>query len=175
MSHVASWNGLDGECVDRSVVHHAEHTLATDRYNFDMSTAYQAVAYSVRDYLVESFRDTKAHYVKEDPKRVYYLSLEFLMGRSLLNSLMNLDLEHPYKEALEEIGFKLEDLVEEHGIASPDEDDALDSREVSLVQIGGGEVDEGLVVVRTVRAALLEGVVQPEALVPQLEVLLEEL
>jgi starch phosphorylase len=94
-------------------VHHAEHTLATDRYNFDMSTAYQAVAYSVRDYLVESFRDTKAHYVKEDPKRVYYLSLEFLMGRSLLNSLMNLDLEHPYKEALEEIGFKLEDLVEE--------------------------------------------------------------
>ena len=94
-------------------MHHAEHTLATDRYNFDMSTAYQAVAYSVRDYLVESFRDTKAHYVKEDPKRVYYLSLEFLMGRSLLNSLMNLDLEHPYKEALEEIGFKLEDLVEE--------------------------------------------------------------
>jgi starch phosphorylase len=97
----------------RSVVHHAEHTLATDRYNFDMGTAYQSVAYSVRDYLVESFRDTKAHYVKEDPKRVYYLSLEFLMGRSLLNSLMNLDLEKPYKEALDEIGFKLEDLVEE--------------------------------------------------------------
>ena len=99
-------------CVfSRSVVHHAEHTLATDRYNFDMNTAYQSVAYSVRDYLVESLRDTKAHYVKEDPKRVYYLSLEFLMGRSLLNSLMNLDLEKPYKEALEEIGFKLEDLV----------------------------------------------------------------
>lgn len=78
-----------------------------------MSTAYQAVAYSVRDYLVESFRDTKAHYVKEDPKRVYYLSLEFLMGRSLLNSLMNLDLQHPYKDALQEIGYKLEDLIEE--------------------------------------------------------------
>jgi hypothetical protein len=97
----------------RSIVHHAEHTLATDRYNFDSGTAYQAVAYSVRDYLVESFRDTKAHYMKEDPKRVYYLSLEFLMGRSLLNSLMNLDLEKPYKEALEEIGYKLEDMVEE--------------------------------------------------------------
>ena len=92
----------------RSVVHHAEHTLATDRYNFDDGTAYQAVALSVRDHLVESLRDTKAHYLKEDPKRVYYLSLEFLMGRSLLNSLMNLDLEKPYKEALEEIGYKLE-------------------------------------------------------------------
>ena len=103
----------DKTSIQKSVVHHAEHTLATDRYNFDMNTAYQSVAYSVRDYLVESLRDTKAHYVKEDPKRVYYLSLEFLMGRSLLNSLMNLDLEKPYKEALEEIGFKLEDLVEE--------------------------------------------------------------
>jgi glucan phosphorylase len=92
----------------RSVVHHAEHTLATDRYNFDDGTAYQAVALSVRDHLVESLRDTKAHYVKEDPKRVYYLSLEFLMGRSLLNSLMNLDLQKPYKEALEEIGYDLE-------------------------------------------------------------------
>jgi len=51
--------------------------------------------------------------MKEDPKRVYYLSLEFLMGRSLLNSLMNLDLQAPYKEALQEIGYKLEDLVEE--------------------------------------------------------------
>ncbi|KAJ1487587.1 hypothetical protein T484DRAFT_1744944 [Baffinella frigidus] len=99
--------------IQKSVVHHAEHTLATDRYNFDDGTAYQAVALSVRDHLVESLRDTKAHYLKEDPKRVYYLSLEFLMGRSLLNSLMNLDLEKPYKEALEEIGYKLEDMVEQ--------------------------------------------------------------
>lgn len=89
-------------------MHHAEHTLATDRYNFDKETAYQAVAMSVRDYLVESLRDTKAHYLKEDPKRVYYLSLEFLMGRSLLNALMNLDLTEPYREALEEIGYSLE-------------------------------------------------------------------
>jgi len=109
----SSYKPADKTSIQKSVVHHAEHTLATDRYNFDMGTAYQAVAYSVRDYLVESFRDTKAHYVKEDPKRVYYLSLEFLMGRSLLNSLMNLDLQAPYKEALQEIGFKLEDLVEE--------------------------------------------------------------
>jgi glucan phosphorylase len=46
--------------------------------------------------------------VKEDPKRVYYLSLEFLMGRSLLNALMNLDLDKPYAEALSELGYKLE-------------------------------------------------------------------
>jgi len=109
----STYKPADKTSIQKSVVHHAEHTLATDRYNFDEHTAYQSVALSVRDYLVESLRDTKAHYLKQDPKRVYYLSLEFLMGRSLLNSLMNLDLQKPYKEALEEIGFKLEDLVEQ--------------------------------------------------------------
>jgi len=108
-----TYKAADKTSIQKSVVHHAEHTLATDRYNFDDQSAYQAVALSLRDYLVESLRDTKAHYLKEDPKRVYYLSLEFLMGRSLLNALMNLDLTKPYKEALEEIGYKLEDLVEE--------------------------------------------------------------
>ena len=88
----------------RSVVHHAEHTLATDRYNFDDGTAYQAVALSVRDHLVESLRDTKAHYVKEDPKRVYYLSMEFLMGRSLMNSVYNLGVKDQYSEAVRQLG-----------------------------------------------------------------------
>eukprot|EP00281_Chroomonas_sp_CCMP1168_P020312 CAMPEP_0206226596 /NCGR_PEP_ID=MMETSP0047_2-20121206/8180_1 /ASSEMBLY_ACC=CAM_ASM_000192 /TAXON_ID=195065 /ORGANISM="Chroomonas mesostigmatica_cf, Strain CCMP1168" /LENGTH=893 /DNA_ID=CAMNT_0053649703 /DNA_START=88 /DNA_END=2769 /DNA_ORIENTATION=+ len=104
---------VDKESIQRSVVHHVEHTLAADRYNFDDRTAYSAVALSVRDHLVESLRDTKTHYVKEDPKRVYYLSLEFLMGRSLLNALMNLDLDKPYAEALAELGYKLEDMVEQ--------------------------------------------------------------
>eukprot|EP00284_Hemiselmis_tepida_P013683 CAMPEP_0174937548 /NCGR_PEP_ID=MMETSP1355-20121228/60771_1 /TAXON_ID=464990 /ORGANISM="Hemiselmis tepida, Strain CCMP443" /LENGTH=842 /DNA_ID=CAMNT_0016184403 /DNA_START=3 /DNA_END=2531 /DNA_ORIENTATION=- len=104
---------VDKESIQRSVVHHVEHTLAADRYNFDDRTAYNAVALSVRDHLVESLRDTKSHYVKEDPKRVYYLSLEFLMGRSLLNALMNLDLEKPYRAALEEIGYHLEDMVDQ--------------------------------------------------------------
>jgi glycogen phosphorylase len=89
-------------------VHHVEHTLACDRYNFDDRSAYKATALSVRDYLVESLRDTKSNYFKQDAKRVCYLSLEFLMGRSLLNCLMNLDLQKPYKEALEELGYKLE-------------------------------------------------------------------
>lgn len=52
--------------------------------------------------------------VKEDPKRVYYLSLEFLMGRSLLNALMNLDLDKPYAEALAELGYKLEVKITVH-------------------------------------------------------------
>ena len=47
-----------------------------------------------------------------DPKRVYYLSMEFLMGRSLLNALYNTDVAEQYKEALQELGYNLETLVE---------------------------------------------------------------
>ncbi|EFN50532.1 hypothetical protein CHLNCDRAFT_138754, partial [Chlorella variabilis] len=53
-------------------------------------------------------------YIKEvDPKRIYYLSMEFLMGRSLLNALNNLDVKDQYTEAIEELGYKLEKLVEQ--------------------------------------------------------------
>lgn len=51
-------------------------------------------------------------FVREmDPKRVYYISMEFLMGRSLLNSLFNLDVKDAYTEALRELGYNLETLV----------------------------------------------------------------
>lgn len=62
----------------------------------------------VQHHFQEVFADRSYPTVKEDPKRVYYLSLEFLMGRSLLNALMNLDLDKPYAEALQELGYKME-------------------------------------------------------------------
>ncbi len=58
----------------------------------------------MRDRLIESWNDTNQHYREVDPKRVYYLSMEFLMGRSLLNSLYNLDLKETYTEALQQLG-----------------------------------------------------------------------
>jgi glucan phosphorylase len=64
----------------------------------------QAASLSVRDRLIESWNDTNQHYREVDPKRVYYLSMEFLMGRSLLNSLYNLDLKETYTEALQQLG-----------------------------------------------------------------------
>lgn len=51
------------------------------------------------------------HYRELDPKRVYYISMEFLMGRSLLNSLFNLDVKDTYTEALKELGYDLETLI----------------------------------------------------------------
>eukprot|EP00741_Cyanophora_paradoxa_P011030 tig00020553_g10662.t1 len=99
--------------VQRSIINHIEHTLALTRYNFNNSGCYRAVAYSVRDRLIESWNDTQQYFTEKDVKRVYYLSLEFLMGRSLQNALMNLDLKSTYEEAVRQLGYKLEDLYDE--------------------------------------------------------------
>ena len=90
-----------------------EYTLGMTRFNFKNFNAYQAAAYSIRDRLIEAWNDTNEYFVTKDAKRVYYLSLEFLPGRLMQNCLVNIDLEDKYREALLDIGYKLEDLYEE--------------------------------------------------------------
>ena len=55
---------------------------------------------------------TQAYYRKEDPKRVYYMSMEFLTGRSLTNAVYNLGLKESYSEALTQLGYDMEILVQ---------------------------------------------------------------
>ena len=98
--------------IQQSIIRHVEYTLARSRYKFDDLEAYMATAYSVRDRLIESWNDTQTYLKEADPKRVYYLSMEFLMGRSLLNAINNLEVKDAYAEALAELGYKLEDLTE---------------------------------------------------------------
>lgn len=98
--------------IQQSIVNHVEYTLARSRYKFDDLEAYMATSYSIRDRLIESWNDTQTYFKEVDPKRVYYMSMEFLMGRSLLNALYNLDVRDAYNEALLELGYNLETLVE---------------------------------------------------------------
>jgi len=67
----------------------------------------------VRDRLIESFNDTFQHFQHKNVKMIYYLSLEFLIGRCLQNALVNLEVEEEYKEALDDIGYNLESIYEE--------------------------------------------------------------
>jgi len=98
--------------IQESIIGHVEYTMARSRYRFDDFECYQATALSLRDRLVESWNDTQTYFKEQDPKRVYYLSMEFLMGRSLLNTLYNLDVAEPYAEALREMGYNLETISE---------------------------------------------------------------
>ena len=78
---------------------------------FDRGSFYQATAHSVRDRLIERWTDTQQFYASRDCKRTYYLSLEFLVGRSMGNAVSNLGLRGAYAEALRQLGYDLEDIM----------------------------------------------------------------
>ena len=74
---------------------------------------YQAVAYAVKDVIIDQWLATQQEFDKEDPKILYYMSMEFLMGRALGNNLINLTVYDDVKEALEEIGIDLNSIEDE--------------------------------------------------------------
>ncbi|KAK4527130.1 hypothetical protein GAYE_SCF35G5052 [Galdieria yellowstonensis] len=103
----------DIRSIQEAIVKHAEYSLARNRYSIDDYVACEAAALALRDRLLESWNDTQQYYMKKDVKRVYYLSLEFLMGRSFKNALTNANLEELFAESLKELGFDLEKLYEQ--------------------------------------------------------------
>ena len=74
---------------------------------------YQALAYTLRDRLMVDWRKTWGEYMQAGKRRAYYMSLEFLIGRSLSNNLLNMDLEAPVKQALLDYCTHLEEVVDE--------------------------------------------------------------
>ncbi|KAJ8075811.1 Non-essential glycogen phosphorylase [Marasmius tenuissimus] len=111
----AGLRGVDSDvqAITKSVVNHVQTSLARQAYNLDNFGAYQAAALSVRDSLIANWNETQLYYTKKSPKRAYYLSLEFLMGRTLDNAILNLGLKDQYKEGVEKLGFSVEDLLEQ--------------------------------------------------------------
>ena len=99
--------------IQKSIVNHVEYTLALTRFNFDNHGAYKATSYSVRDRLIESWNDTNLYIHDKNPKRIYYLSMEYLLGRQLKNSLICLGLMQNYDDAIKELGFNINEIYEE--------------------------------------------------------------
>ena len=85
------------------------------RRNLDEATTqqiYQAVAYSVKDDIIDNWIETHKAYEKQDKKMVYYMSMEFLMGRALGNNMINLLCYDEVRETLEELGLDM-NLIED--------------------------------------------------------------
>ena len=74
---------------------------------------YQAVSLVVKDYVIDDWLKTQKAINEQDPKIVYYMSMEFLIGRLLGNNMINLKAYQPVKEALDELGFNLENIEDE--------------------------------------------------------------
>nr|XP_008508194.1 PREDICTED: glycogen phosphorylase, muscle form [Equus przewalskii] len=91
---------------------HLHFTLVKDRNVATPRDYYFALAHTVRDHLVGRWIRTQQHYYEKDPKRIYYLSLEFYIGRTLQNTMVNLALENACDEATYQLGLDMEELEE---------------------------------------------------------------
>lgn len=98
--------------IKNKFLNHLEYSLIKDTTTVEHWDIYYALALSLRDRLIERWLRTQYEYRKQDVKRVYYLSMEFLIGRLLGNSLINLDLYNESYDMLKEMGYSLEDIAE---------------------------------------------------------------
>lgn len=108
-------NITDKDTFEKEVVRHVETTLARSMFNCDETAAYAATSLAFRDRLITDWNKTQQRQTFRDTKRVYYLSLEFLMGRTLDNAMLNVGLKDVAKDGLSELGFRIEDIIsQEH-------------------------------------------------------------
>lgn len=98
--------------ISNQFAEHLEFTLVKDRITVTKDDAYYALSLAVRDRMVRRWLRTQREYHIKDPKRVYYLSLEYLMGRLLGNALINLDYYEECRELLKKDGYNLEEIKE---------------------------------------------------------------
>lgn len=104
--------GLDAASIKHSIVNRMVFTVGTDDLSASERDWLHAACYAVCDRLVERWMATMRRYSESDSKHVYYLSLEFLIGRTLTNSLLNLDFIEEFKRALHDLGVEFEALRE---------------------------------------------------------------
>lgn len=104
--------GLQAIDLSRHFRHYYTHNLGRDRHCRSIHYAYEALALTLRDRLMERWKKTRYAYEETDCRRGFYLSLEFLMGRTLGNAMLNLGITDEARQALYAMGLELEELAE---------------------------------------------------------------
>ena len=98
---------FDKEDFKKQVVSNVKNMYRKTIDEASKQQVFQAVAYTVKDYIIDRWIATHKEFEKQDAKTVYYMSMEFLMGRALGNNMINLTCYKEVKEALDELGFDL--------------------------------------------------------------------
>jgi glycogen phosphorylase len=116
--HEKLWSLLEREQIitndslEKAFAHHLEYTVGKHRYNTEIKDVYEALSYTVRDVIIDRLNETQGSYRVQNPKRVYYLSLEFLIGRTLSNALINTGLLESMKKILSDFGYDLTEILD---------------------------------------------------------------
>jgi starch phosphorylase len=101
---------MDAESISFDFRRYFAHTLGRDNQCTSSHYPYKALSFAIRDRLVERWKMTRAAYEQSDCRRTFYLSLEFLMGRSLSNAVLNLELDDEICKVFNDLGMELEDI-----------------------------------------------------------------
>ncbi|BCK87979.1 maltodextrin phosphorylase [Sideroxyarcus emersonii] len=104
--------GMGKEQIQASLFNHLIYS--NSKYPLTATTRdwFQAMAHAVRDRLVDRWTETMQSYYEQDAKRIYYLSMEFLVGRTLSNAMLNLEIDEQCKAALNDLGQQFEAIAE---------------------------------------------------------------
>lgn len=104
---------LDKETLKQEIINNLKTLYRKDVSEATLQMVYQAVAYAVKEDVIDNWIATQKAYDKADIKRVYYLSMEFLVGRALGNTMLALKEEQVVREAVEDLGFDLTEIEDE--------------------------------------------------------------
>ena len=104
---------LDKETLKQEIINNLKTLYRKDVSEATLQMVYQAVAYAVKEDVIDNWIATQKAYDKADTKKVYYLSMEFLVGRALGNTMLALKEEDVIREAVEELGFDLTEIEDE--------------------------------------------------------------
>ncbi|CAK0751814.1 Alpha-1,4 glucan phosphorylase [Gammaproteobacteria bacterium] len=104
--------GMDAASLAADFRRHFTHTLGRNRHCMAAHYYYESLALALRDRLMERWKNTQYAYEEADSRFVYYLSMEFLMGRTLGNAVLNLGLANETNQALSSLGLILEEMAE---------------------------------------------------------------
>jgi starch phosphorylase len=102
--------GMDRKTIDEDFLRYYNRTLGRDKQHCTDHYLYEALAYTVRDRLMERWKETRIAYEDQDARRTCYLSLEFLMGRALSNAMLNLGVTDAVTRVLYDYGIRLEEI-----------------------------------------------------------------
>ena len=97
-------SNFDKQLFKRSVLYNVKTLYRKTLEEASNQQIFQAVSYAIKDAIIDNWLETQKQYEKKDPKTVYYMSMEFLMGRALGNNMINLQAYDAVKEALDELG-----------------------------------------------------------------------
>jgi len=113
--------GMDRAAIKRSFAHNLEYTLGKDEYSATTRDFFKCLALSARDRMFDRWNVTQQGYHRTDARRVYYLSLEYLIGRLLSDSLLNLGIQEEARAALDELDIDtaaLADVEDDPGLGN---------------------------------------------------------